>query len=67
MTDRVRDWWNSTRIYDYVPWNRRRHRVRPNARRWPPFHCNDFEFVCVCFFFFQSLQSALLIYVRVFL
>lgn len=43
MTDRIRDWWNSTRVYDYVPWHRRRHRVRPNARRWPSFHCNDTE------------------------
>lgn len=52
MTDRMRDWWNSTRIYDYVPWHRRRHRVRPNARHWPSFHCkfiHDTEIVLVFF------------------
>lgn len=38
---RFRNWWDSDRIYDYLPWDRRRPNTRPNsARHWPSYHCN---------------------------
>lgn len=41
MTERFRNLWNSgyDKLNDFVPWNRRRHRVKPNARHWPSFYC----------------------------
>lgn len=41
MSDRIRNWWNTgyDRVNDYVPWHRRRPRVRPNARHWPSYYC----------------------------
>lgn len=67
MTDRLRDWWNSTRVYDYVPWHRRRERVRPNVRRWPSFNCKlmhgiellRFWFMCVFFIDFSQFIGSI--------
>lgn len=45
MTNRIRDWWDSSydRVNDLMPWHHRgRSNNRPNTTRWPSYHCKKY-------------------------